>query len=592
MLLLHLCTAVALSQTFGRFGYVPVSGVPGWKISQHGFQANVPVSDEFVFPSAAAQWKPTSTSAQVQEVDLGENGDGAPSRLKMDLFSPGFSLYFPKGIDLQVGSIGAPLLSWADGSVEQTVSTPPSSWILATFRQNQPPVMFAFPDAPQAMIVDGDPGRWHLRTIGTFSGWVRVLLPFGLSSESAVTASTLGELVKKIRSNEPAWSGAAPQLLDTKVQADATSVSVTWTFDKPGALVPGAALVAGFGGYPVHINTAISQLETSTEEGPMAITKEPKLSLRFPIRPWPACRYVALPGEAIEMPAGKLDVNGAVNLGIRSLSASFNGQQSQGAGASLMAFLSGTQSDTEPNSGIRVPYAADGTGYDVTAAHAFLTQCLSNAGGTASLQNPLLSEIQSRIDFYSWRPWGMTDETWRRSSALAALALEMRPEPEQRLAGAMLQAGLSAQRGLDLWHYWRGDLTKLPQRLEVMENLRRSVFVLQGAPVSDPAVDQLLSPLRFCSAGSVALNHRDGKWFVCWMAIDPSPGELQFSSTFGLKFTPSQNLAPLKVTEKGNSYDVRYTPRAAGLCELEVAWPVFAPSIPAESAQAYAESSR
>jgi hypothetical protein len=582
---------VAFGQTFGRFGYVPASGVPGWKITAHGFQCNVPVADEFVFPAPLPAWKPTATSAQAQIVDLGDEPTGGPTQLKMDLSVPGFSLYFPKGIDLQIGSIGAPFLSWPEGSVEQTVSTPATAWVLVSFRQGQPPVLFSFPDQQSAMIVDGEPGKWHLRTIGSFSGWVRVLLPLGLNPLSAATASSLGDMVGKVVKDQALWSGPAPVLLNTKVTSDATSVTATWTYDKAGAQVPQAALLAGFGGYPLHLTTKISQLESSSEEGPRAITKEPALSIRFPLHPFTACRYLAV-GVGPDLPTGSLDVKSASNLAFAALSSDFSSDQNAGAGASLMAFLSGAHGAVEPYSGDHLPYAANGAGYDLAAAHALLTQAMAISNGTASLQNPLLAEVLARIDSYSWQPWGVDDAVWRRGAALASLASEMRPEPAQRLQGAMLQAGLSAERGLDLWHYWRGDITKLPPRLEVLENLRRSIFSLQGAVVSDPLSLELRSGLRNCGPGPLQISQKDDKWFLNWMALDASPSELVLSGPAGVKFGVKRNLTKAMVVQKGSTYTVHYTPTASGACALQLILPVGSAPPPARVADGYVEISR
>ena len=565
--------------------------MPGWKIAPHGFLANVPVSDEFVFPSPLPSWKPTATTAFAQTVDLGAEPDGGPTQLKMDLHVPGFSLYFPKGIDLQIGSIGAPFLSWSEGSVEQTVATPASPWILVSFRQGQPPVLFSFPDKPQAMIIDGDPGRWHLRTTGSFSGWVRVLLPFGLDIQSAATASSLGELAQKVKSEQELWSGHAPTLLGTKITSDSNSITETLTFDRAGALVPRAALVADYGGYPVHVTTNISQLETSGEEGPMAVTREPSLSIRFPLHSWPSCRYLAS-GALSDLPHGSLDIAGASELALAALSADFGGEASTSAGASLMAFLSSVHGELEPNTGVHLPYAASGAGYDLAAAHALLTEALAVSNGTPNLQNPLLDEVQARVDPYSWRPWGMDDATWRRASALAAIACEMRPEPEERLQGCILQAGLSAERGLDLWHYWRGDITKLPPHVEVMENLRHSLFVLQGFQTPDPLVSEVFSPLRFCGTGQMTVSQRNGKWFVGWMSLDGKPDDIVLSGPWGLKVGATENLAKYKLASSDGRYRLHVVPTAAGSCALEVILPAGAASIPARVEHAYVELER
>jgi len=549
----------------------------------------VSVADEFVFATPLSDWKPSSTSALEQTVDVGASQAGVPSQLRFDLSAPGFSAYFPDGIDLVVGTIGSPILSWSEGSVENSVSTPPSPWVLVTFRQGEPPVLFSFPDAPQAMIVDGAAGKWHLRTIGKFSGWVRLLLPFGLESRSAVTAGSLGDLVKRLQADGEIWTGAAPRLVDSKVTSDATSVTATWTFDKAGALVPQSAIVAGYGGYPLHLLTKTSQLEGSSDEGPMAITREPKLSIRFPVASWPSCRYMAFPdAQALPAPSGKLEVSGAVDVAFRSLSSDFSPEMNSAAGTSLMSYLSTAGGDLEPYSGQRFPYAAAGEGYDLAAAHALLTQSLAVLNGSATTQNPLLSEVIARVDAYTWQPWAMDESTWRRASALAAIACAMRGDDASRLQGAMLQAGLSAQRGLDLWHYWRGDITKLPSHLEVMENLRRALFALQGATIQDPVVDELFSPIRFCGSGQLQITEQG----IRWLSLDGSPGQLQLMAPVGTKMTPGENLQSMNVTGKNGTFLIRYVPSGAGFCSVKLSLPAAAKSIPTAVGHSYVEASR
>jgi hypothetical protein len=508
----------------------------------------------------------------------------------MDLASPGFSLYFPKGIDLNVGSTGAPFLSWSEGSVAQTVSTPAEAWILVSFRRGEPPILFVFPDAPQSMIVDGEPGNWHLRTIGAFSGWARVILPLGLDSVSPVTASALGDLAQRIKTNEELWVGAAPKLVDTKVDSDPSSVTVTWTYDRAGAVVPSAALLAGYGGYPLHVTTDIQQLESSSEEGPMAVTKEPRLSIRFLIKQWPACRYMAT-GDSPSAPApGPLDIGGLVNLAFDALDASADKEISSMAGTSLMSYLSSAHGELEPFTSQHLPYAATGQGYDTAAANALLTQALADAGGTPELQNPLLTEVQARVDWYTWQPWNIDEPVWRRGAALAAITLAMRQEPQQRLAAAMLQAGLSSQRGLDLWRYWRGDLLRLPPHLEVMENLRRQIFSLQGQSQADDSVTQIFSPVRYCGPGALSVQSIENDYVLNWLAIDASPGTLQLDSAYKLHFFKAQNIQTMDVDHTGTTYKINFTPVVSGPCVVELS-PADAPRIPAKAGPVYAETS-
>lgn len=525
-------------------------------------------------------------------MSLGNASPGAPSQIKMDLLSPGFSLYFGDGIDLKLSSTGAPFLSWPAGSVGQTVPTPAGPWVLVSFRTDQPPVLLSFVDEQASMVVDGDSGNWHLRSQGPFKGWVRFLLPLGETGADPVTASGLGQLTQSVSENQDLWSGAAPAVIDTHVESDATSVTATWTFDKPGALVPGAALLAGYGGDSIQITSQIMQLDGSTEDGPIAVTKESRLSIRFLMRPWPHCRYLSS-GETSTMPfQGLLDASGAATVAFEALSADADAKLLTDSGSELMAFLGGAHGAAEPYTGLRLSYGADGKGYDLTAAQALLTQALSVSNGSPDLPNPLLAEVLARVDAYTWRPWGVDENSWRRASALAAVALAMRPENDDRLKAAMLQAGLSAERGLDLWRHWQGSQIKAAPRLETLEGLRRKIFTLKGTASSDPLADLLFSPVRSCSLLALQSKCEEGKTLLTWMSLAAEPADLTLECESNLKFGASQNLSSIRVDHHGYTWTVHFTPKAAGACALEMTLPPGAAAIPPAGVPVFVEASR
>ena len=587
LLCLAIWAAAAHSQTFGRFGYAASPSVPGWKLTTAGFQADSPVADVFQFPVAAA-WKAAETTAQGQVLKMPDAGPGGPTLLKCDLWSPGFSLYFPSGIDLKLASTGAPFLSWPQGSVGQTVPTPATPWILISFRSEEPPVLMSFVDPPAPMEIEGESGEWHLKSEAPFNGWVRFLLPLGEDNVAPATAAGLGSLTQQVAENSALWTGPGPTLVDTHVADDDSAVTVTWTFDKPGALVPGAALLAGFGGDPLSVTSSIAQLPEPTSQGPVAVTREPKLVIRFPIRPWPGCRYLALGEAASTQESG---VAGVVDSAFGVLASSADSAALSAAGAELMQFLSSSHGDPEPLTNQNLPYGADGTNYDLAAANALLTQSLSIANGTPDLQNPLLSEVFARVDAYSWMPAKMGDDRARRGAALAAVAFAMREDPNQRLIGAMLQAGLSAERGLDLWRYWRGDITVLPKRLEPLDGFRRNLFVLKGGRVEDQLFDLVTSPVRVCGPLPVSLTNVSGKTMLTWTNLDAKPGELNLSSELAIKFGAAQNLSTYKAEHKGLDWTIRFTPKDAGACALELILPPGAQAPPA-GVPPYSESSR
>jgi hypothetical protein len=233
-----------------------------------------------------------------------------------------------------------------------------------------------------------------------------------------------------------------------------------------------------------------------------------------------------------------------------------------------------------------------GDGYELTTAHAFLTQALDIANGTPDLQNPLLTEMQARVDSYTWRPWGLDENSWRRSACISAISFAMRTKPEERVLGAMLQASLSAERGLDLWHHWRGDLTALPQHLEVMENVRRAVYALQGGTSPDMAVDCLFSPLRLNGPGQIDAVDEDGHLFLKWLALDGASIDLQLTCPKGTKFFAGRNIQKVTSAAIGGMTTLHCVPIASGFCEVRVILPDGAPTVPTRAAHLYAEVSR
>lgn len=583
------CACAALGQaTFGRFGYGATAQVPGWSIGKEGFKAIHPLADSFSFPQSARTWEPTETSWVGQTLSLGEAPAGAPSLLREDLYAPGFSMYFPKGIDLTLSSNLAPFLSWPEGTVAQTVPTPVQPWLLVSFRTNQPPVLLVFSDTPTSMVVDGSSGSWHLKSPAEFQGWVRVLLPLGDQGSGPTNAAGLGALSAKVTQSQTLW-GPSPKLLELKTESDASSVTGVWTFDHPGALIPVAASLAGFGGYPLKVQSEVVRLGDSAE-GPLMLCKTETLRIRFPVKSWPQCRYLSLGPPVEPLSGGSLDVPNAVQSAFSSLSASLDAASRTSTGGSLMSYLSSAKMELEPATAQRLPYDAAGAGYDLAAAHALLTQAIALSNGAPNLPNPLLAAVQAPIDWYTWSPWNAPAEAGRRGAALASIALAMRPEPEQRLVAGILQAGLSSQRGLDLWRRWRGDLTQLPPRLEPLADLRQELFSLGGPAALSHPLELLASPLRVCGGPALTLEDRAGKRMLVWTALTTDASEIELSTPRAIKLGALQNLQSATLEGAGDRRLIRFKPKDVGVCALELVLPPDAP-IPASAAWTYHEAS-
>jgi hypothetical protein len=413
-----------------------------------------------------------------------------------------------------------------------------------------------------------------------------VLLPLGDASANPTDAAGLGALAQQVGQEQALWAGPSPALLDVGVKADADSVTATWTFDRPGALIPVAALLAGQGGYPVKLSSEVVRLPGGSPEGPLALAKASQFAITFPIRNIFPCRYVATGEPALPTFTAPFDVKVATEISFLALSSSAPKEILTVAGTGLTSYLSSAVGDLEPFTNQRLPFSMAGDRYDLAAAHALLTQSLSNASNGQDLPNPLLQQVQARVDWYTWRPWIDDEEVSRRGGALASVALALRPRPDDRLSAAMLEAGLSAQRGLDRWKQWRGEIKQLPVHLETMEELRKSVF----GSSQDPLFQEVSSPVRYCSAERISIAEKNGKHLLGWFSVSGQPGALELFSPLPLKFGATQNLKSYRIGHSGSIWIVHYAPKDAGACAIEMVLPSGA-SLPAWSLPVYEETS-
>jgi hypothetical protein len=246
----------------------------------------------------------------------------------------------------------------------------------------------------------------------------------------------------------------------------------------------------------------------------------------------------------------------------------------------LSAYLAEAPYAQEPWSGQRLPYDARGAGVASLAEHALLMQALTSANEARSEANSLLTSLAWRRDWYTWRLWFPNAIESRRAAALAALAGALCPEPERRLEAAMLQAGLAAQRGLNVLRRRAGESESEPELAEPMLALRRSLFFLEprGGP-DDPFVRSLLSDIRLFGEVAAVLERRGEETVMSWES-DGSAGVVTFASGYPVTVAAGRNLAALSTSTAFGFTQVRYRPAAAGRCELLLELPDWAPPLP------------
>lgn len=588
--------AAAHGQAFGRFGYSETTRFSGLVLAKDGLAADHPTADRLRFVSATTEWKPLETSEFEQTVRLGPDEAGIPSKLRLSLLAPGPSYYFPKGFRLKLSSTAAPYLTWLDGSASNGVPTPSVKWIALSFRDNQPAVLLGFPTSAASLILSGKPGAWEIAS-DAYAGWVRFGLPRGNAAEATNSAAALGRLAQASRTTAGYLATAPPQFLgfEAKAEPDGNAVVATWRFDRKGFLLPKALTFARLGGYPVSVQSANHRLGASMGlgDGYREVSDADELVVRFPVRRVPIGRALAIgePGP----PLGTIspqDIPSVAELALENLLASRDPQTKKAAEDAFAQFLTEAAYVKEPVTQQLLTYDAVGVGLDLTAAHALLSQSLITTTRPSSESNALLTSIGWRRDWETWLPWVENDDVRRRTASLAAIAGALCPEENRRVAAGMLQAGLAAERGLNIWRRRAAQVATEPPLLEPLLDLRTGLFRLSmPRATADPYTETLLSPLRIFSDEAAKLTEKEGVLTLAWPVIEPKAGTLALASSAPVEPEAVANLPRFLYERVLGLTEIRYTPEAAGNCEVRLTQPTWAPRPPAlKPAPRYAET--
>lgn len=591
-----LLAATAFPQAFGRFGYSSNVSVSGFAVNAEGFTVNNPRAETFRFESPSKLWRPLLTSDMSQTVLMSGVGR-SPLKFRTDLTAMGFSLYFQYGFGLKLTSITKPFVSWTEGSAGPDIPTPPVKWILVSFREDQPPVLLSFYGKNIAVRLEGRSGSWFLRSEQPFEGWVRVVAPFGGIGKPASSAASLGELVESVRKNESFLTGPIPKLIRTTYDESLSSVTVAWQFDQPGAVVPYPAILAPLAGYMVTIQSKTTRTTAVDETGPVTVTAEPVLRMTFPVRRIPTGRGLSVGKltEELIATASPIDIPSIYELALANLLGQREKVIRQGASDCLNGYMANAKYEIEPFTNQRLPYSADGTGVDLLAAHALLMQSTITPVQATSEPNSLLTSVLFRRDWGSWMIWTPNPEISRRATALSAIAAAVCPEPERRLEGAMLQAGLVGQTGLQIWKKRQGlDGGEAPKFLETALGLRNSLFSGSARePREDGFLKMLQSEVRVYGDIGLVTELKNGELVASWDSPDGQPTTVVFASAYPLEINDGTNTSITRSNEALGFTVVRCTPVKPGRCELIIVPPSWAKPLPGTvNAPRYSEVNR
>lgn len=524
---LFVAFSAADAHSFGRFGYTDLPDPPGFTVNREGFRVSGLASDSVRFNRPIDDMRVVELSNRVA-LYSGSDFAGRPSRLRVDLASPGFEAYFPLGVDLRFVTLGSPLVSWSeattDGSApgEMLRPTAPTRWILLHFPDPQPPIGVVFLDGEVSAYLTGGPGAWSLRTTEPYQGWVRFVLPRGQMRTARIDVATLGQSVQAFQKHETFWLSEAPNLTSVRVQPYSDGIEAIWQYDGPGAMVPVPALMARHAGYGLQILSGIEVTEADLHEGPQAYLLEPRLVLRFPI--WDLPPGAALGLGAVSFPErdalDPLDYEATTETALYSLLANAPAWLRRMGREAVLGFPESVGLEAEPATGMRLPYSESGDNLSANAAIALLYQSREFVNASQSPDNPFLAALLWRRDWLTWRMWAPDVVESRRSSALVSVATALSPSIENRLEGAMFHAGLIAERALITYRNRRGFPQSSDPIPEPLFSLRRTLYDMDGeASDPDPFALAIASEVKVAGERTIECFLNEKGLLLEWVGI-------------------------------------------------------------------------
>lgn len=550
-------STASFSQATGRFTNLAQPELPGFAWSAQGFRAAESNGLLFKFEDPATAVKMTAATSRTAEWKV-EGGRQTPTDLRVNLRSPGFDFKVRPGFRFTLDSLRPPLFTTSVGTYEGAPA-PSTSWIMVSVRENVPPVLFAFRNGVSEMRVTGSSGQWQVRLSPAYEGWIRVLLPFGQRApESAETLiERLGRQASAIKGLAPLTTQPYPRATNQRVFQGLGAMRLSWSFDRPGAVVPSAAILAGLTS-GAQVTTPYRLVSDSFSEGPLALATGKEMS-------------VLLPHGLL--PLGRALTEGAWEEGVPK------DEEQVIAAAPTSARVS-------------MPEA-------VLSLYSTLSRGKALFGGSESYQPQKAEENRVFAEAAERQAWWINDGLLPDSSGLALASLLWKADPltwnlsgshelqaqvaksallaensERRIEGLMLAYGLLARPSL-VEAQKRLGFTASPASSPIPNDLL--VMLGQAAPGKDWT--RLLSAPFWIQQGPPAwLRKGDRTWVLLFMAPNSEPIEFIFRSRTPVQFEPATNLADFKSAQLADRQGVwrhrlTATPTARGLVEIRLKTP-------------------
>ena len=450
-----------------------------------------------------------------------------------------------------------------DDATYQGKPTPRKPWVLLSFSDSQPPILFSFMDGESALRVDGKPGDYTLKFSPTYRGWIRVCLPFGQTQfkMDSGPAAAFGAAAAKIKQEIAYWRAPMPKAVAHKAEWVEKGIVATWQFAKPGTLVPSSLVLAQSGGYGVKILSQISIAEGSLSQGPQGFCVGTELKVFFPVRRAPVGRPLTV-GDPPKIER----TTGLSGLPAAWLACSPDSYLDQIQKASLTS-TAGLALAPEPNSGALAYDAATLT----KGAEGALIEAITQGVGGAPIARPSINKLIWRRDWWTLCLFYPDSPAVVKAQEQTAIAAWFSQEPGRVLEGCLLASGMASAWAEPAYRTAFNFPNKITNWTTKPESFFQWIYRLKQEP--DAYFAPFTSPVFSTDPRALIVKQKGSSYSIAWTHQEGDLKSLRFISKPGVKFEAGANLNSITVETSGEESVVKYNPAKPGNCELTLTLP-------------------
>ncbi len=170
-------------------------------------------------------------------------------------------------------------------------------------------------------------------------------------------------------------------------------------------------------------------------------------------------------------------------------------------------------------------------------------------------------------------------DTGRRAMALAALAGALSPEPERRLDGAMFEAAIMAEKGLEIWK--RRRVQQIDSQADTGEllSIREAIFT-RSLLKTNPFVELLRSMYRLSGPRGFGFQQSALTATATGTVLDNQAVSFGIHTGFELAIRPKKNVLNLVSSGQFGTHRILVQPKDPGEFQIMFDLPQWAKKIP------------